>query len=70
MAGTVTSKLHEEEHSQQTAKAHFSAISSFQHVPLNITDTREFAGEITGNKGLGFITLYIFTRFILHFWKT
>lgn len=51
-------------------KAHFSAIHSLQLVPANIRGTREFAGEITSNKGLGFITLHIFTRFILHFQKT
>lgn len=47
-------------------KAHFSAIPSLQHIPSNITDTREFAGEIVGNKSLGFIELCIFTRFLFY----
>lgn len=68
MAVTVTSKPHDI-HSK-APKAHLCAVPSLQHVPSNITDTREFAGEIMGNKGLGFITLHIFTRFILHFQKT
>lgn len=40
-------------------KAHFCAIHSLQLVPANITGTKEFAGETTGSKGLGFYTAHL-----------
>jgi len=70
MAVTVTSKLMMRNTHSKAPKAHFSAVPGLQHAPSNIADTRELAGEITGSKGLGFITPRIFTRFILHFQKT
>lgn len=42
------------------AKAHFSAIHSLQLVPASIRGTREFAGEIMGNKSLGFDTAHLY----------
>lgn len=58
---TLSSKPQDEEHSQQTCQSSFiCAIHSLQLVPVNITGTREFAGEITGSKGLGFYTAHLY----------